>query len=409
MPLEIRPELCPDHREYCYRCRRAKSMCLCALLHSCANRTRVHILQHRRESKHAFNTVHLLRLGLKNLVVHDLPTDCGRGFAIPKNFPRDAGVLYPAEHSTDLAELSAEATPSTLVVVDGTWDQAHRIYRDNAWLRQLRPYRLSPSEPSRYRIRKEPSAECLSTLESTLMALRHIEPETKGFDAILHAFDTMNEQQLASMAQHEGAPKRVKRQRLRAMRAVPAPLWDDPAKVVVVYGESALPYLHRHKQDRELAQWCAVRLQDYTQIFSEIAQTQGSPPSGNFLRDLGWTAQERALAIPLDLLQQRWRAFIRPGDTVVAWNKSTLRMARQHQLIEHGIVLKTVYGNTTSRAFGTLENVIAHDGLRPHQGWAIPGRAANRLANAQCAALALGQWARERQEDDRLGFTRATA
>lgn len=409
MSLEIRPELVSNHRQYCYRCRRAKSMCLCALLHPCANRTRVHILQHRRESKHAFNTVHLLRLGLGNLVVHDLPTDCGQGFAMPKDFPSDAGVLYPSEHSSDLAELRPEDAPSTLVVVDGTWDQAHRIYRDNPWLQRLRPYRLSPSEPSRYRIRKEPSAECLSTLESTLMALRHLEPETEGFDAILHAFDTMNEQQLACMAQHGGGPKRMKRQRQRAMRAVPSPLWDEPSKVVVVYGESALPFLHRHKRDRELAQWCAVRLQDITQTFSELSLTQSPPPSGDFLQDLGWTAAEQELAVPLDLLQERWRAFLRPDDTVVAWNTSTLRMARRHGLIEEGIVLKTVYGNTTTRAFGTLGDVIAHDELRPHKGLAIPGRAATRLANAQCAAAALGLWARERQEQDRILLARASA
>lgn len=400
-PPLLNTESSPQPRAYCYRCRRAKSMCLCALLQACSNRTQVHILQHRRESKHAFNTVQLLRLGLDNLVVHDLPTDVGRGFAMPGGFPTDAGVLYPADHSTDLAELTPETRPRALVVVDGTWDQAHRIYRDNEWLRRLTPYRLSPAEPSRYRIRKEPRAECLSTLESTVMALRLLEPETQGFDGIVRAFDTMNEQQLARMAQQAGAAKRRKRQRVRPMRAVPEVLWDRPEQIVVVYGESALPYMHRHKRDRELAQWCAVRLLDSRAMFSELARTEGPPPTSEFLADLGWTDGEMQAAIPLGQLQERWRAFLRSGDTVVAWNTSTLRMARLHHLIDDGIVLKSVYGNTTTRCFGTLEQVVAHDGLRPERQLPVPGRAARRLGNAQAAALALGSWGRARQAHDR--------
>ncbi len=389
-----------EPRAYCYRCRRAQSMCLCQLLRACQNRTQVHVLQHRRESKHAFNTVHLLRLGLARIHVHDLPTDVGRGFAMPEGFPQDAGVLYPADESEDLAELSPGQRPHTLVVVDGTWDQAHRIYRDNEWLRRLRPYRLSPAQPSRYRIRKEPSAECLSTLESTLMALRLLEPETTGFDEILRAFDTMNDRQLACLAEKSKGPKRRKRERVRPMRAVPSALWENPESIVVVYGESALPYSYRHRNDRDLAQWCAIRLSDPSQIYSYLVQSAGPPPTPEFLQDLGWTPEEMAQSVPLSDMRARWRTFLKPDDTVVAWNKSTLRMAKSHGLVKEGIVLKAIYGNTTTRAFGTLEDVVAHDGLTPLSGLAIPGRAAPRLANAHAAALALGTWARRRLEQD---------
>ena len=72
----------------------------------------------------------------------------------------------------DLAELPPGEAPAHLVVIDGTWDQAHRVYRDNAWIRALPHYRLHPDAPSNYRIRREPRFECLSTLEAVAIAIR---------------------------------------------------------------------------------------------------------------------------------------------------------------------------------------------------------------------------------------------
>lgn len=384
-------------RAYCYRCMRVQSMCLCADLSACVNRTEVHVLQHRKERKHAFGTVRLLKIGLQNLKVHDLHTDIGQAYPMPKDFPRDAGVLYPGEGSLDLAELPEHSRPKKLVVIDGTWSQAHRIYRDNDWLHGLQRYRLHPESPSRYRIRQEPSAECLSTLESTVMALSMLEPDTPGIDDLLRVFDLMNEQQVARMQESRGGPKRFKHERPRPMRAVPHALWAEPERVVVVYGESALPFLHRDGSVRELVQWSALRLMEPERIFDGIVATQVPMPSGRFLQDLAWHADAPSHAEPLSALRARWRSFLRPGDVSVAWNKGTLRLAKHHHFVEKGVVLKEVYGNTTQRNFGTLDDVVAHDGLQPIVTPPITGRAGPRLANAHATALALGHWARRRQ------------
>jgi DTW domain-containing protein YfiP len=376
---------------------RVQEMCLCADLSASANRTEVHILQHRKERKHAFGTVRLLKIGLQNLKIHDLHTDVGQAYPRPPGFPSDAGVLYPGPGSLNLADLPAEKMPGKLVVIDGTWSQAHRIYRDNDWLRGLTRYSLSPSEPSRYRIRKEPSAECLSTLESTVMALSMIEPQTRGIQDLLRAFDLMNERQMARMQESRGGPKRFKHERPRPMRAVPHPLWADPGRVVVVYGESAQPFLHRDNKARELAQWCALRLTEPACVFDEIVATEVPMPSGRFLQDLAWQASDLERAQSLSTVRERFQSFLRPDDLVVAWNKGTVRLARYHQMVSEGVVLKEIYGNTTQRNFGTLDDVVRHDGLQPIPVPPVAGRAAQRLANAHAAALELGRWARHRQ------------
>ncbi len=384
-------------RAYCYRCMRVQPMCLCADLSACDNRTEVHVLQHRKERKHAFGTVRLLKLGLQNIKVHDLHADVGQSYPMPKGFPLDAGVLYPGDGSLDLSDLPQDQRPSKLVVIDGTWSQAHRMYRDNQWLRGLVRYRLQPSEPSRYRIRKEPSAECLSTLESTVMALSLIEPETPGIDNILRAFDLMNDRQVARMRSSSGGPKRFKHERPRPMRAVPAAIWSEPERIVVTYAESALPLLYRDGSIRELAQWAALRLCEPAHYFDSIVATEGAMPAGQFLQDLGWSDCDLQRAQPLSEVRAQWRKFLRPGDIVVAWNSGTLRLARHHQMAADGIVLKNVYGNTTQRNFGTLHDVVAHDGLPVVASPPVSGRARRRLANAHAATLELGRWARHRQ------------
>ncbi len=386
-----------EGRAYCYRCMRVEPMCLCADLSACDNQTEVHILQHRKERKHAFGTVRILKIGLQNLKVHDLHCEIGQTYAMPEGFPSDAGVLYPGEGSLDLAELAPDARPKKLVVIDGTWSQAHRMYRDNHWLRSLTRYRLSPTAPSRYRIRKEPSAECLSTLESTVMALSMIEPATPGIGDLLRAFDLMNERQVARMEENRGGAKRFKKDRPRPMRAVPEVLWAQPERIVVVYAESALPFQHRDGLVRELAQWSAIRLTEPNRIFDGIITTEVDMPSGRFLQDLEWSDADLGRAQPLATLQAKWQEFLREGDIVVAWNAGTLRLARYHQMAADGIVLKKVYSNTTQRNFGTLDDVMAHDGLVPTSSPPVAGRACHRLRSAHAAALELGRWARHRQ------------
>ncbi len=356
------------------------------------------MLQHDRERRHAFGTVRLLKIGLRQLFVHRMPADSGATFAKPPGFPDDAGVLYPGPGSLDLAKLDPEQRPKKLIVIDGTWSQAHRMYRDSPWLQDLPRYSLHPAEPSRYRIRKEPRHECLSTLESTAMALRMIEPETPDIDNLLHSFERMVDRQLACIAENASGKRRMKRARLRPMRAVPEPLWRTPHRVVVVYGESALPRSRREKQHRELAQWCAVRLQDPAEHFESIVQSEGAMPSGFFLGELGWTQDDLGRAERIATVQAKWQEFLRPDDVLVAWNKGSANLAKQHGLSPEVLVLKEAYRNTVVGNFGTLENVIRREGLVPGARLPMAGRAGLRLANAQVAAEFLRNWACKRLE-----------
>ncbi len=385
-------------RLYCYRCMRVKRMCLCGAFATCENQTEIHVLQHQRERKHAFGTVRLLKIALEELVVHRMPVNKGQGYTRPEGFPAHAGLLYPGPGSTNLEELAPQQRPKKLVVIDGTWNQAHCMYRDSPWLQRLPRYALHPEEPSRYRIRKEPRHECLSTLESTAMALRLLEPDTVGIDNLLHTFERMVDAQLDCIEVNSGGPRRMKRAQVRPMRAVPSVIWQEPERVVVVYGESGLPRSRREKQHRELAQWSAVRLLNSEQVFDGIVVSDAMP-EGFFLEELGWSHNDLARAESKQSLQERWRHFVKPTDVLVAWNKGTGRLAGQHDLaVGNTLTLKQSYGNTVVGHFGTLEQVVEREQLCVRTALPIAGRASRRLVNAQAAAIHLGRWARNRLE-----------
>jgi len=368
---------------------RAKAMCLCNVCQPCRNRTEVHVLQHERERRHAFGTVRLLRISLARLVVHRMPRKEGSIVPMPVGFPQDAGVLYPGAGSIDLAGLAPDQRPSKLVVIDGTWSQAHCMVRDSPWLGRLPRYALYPAEPSRYRIRKEPRQECLSTLESTAMALRLLEPENGEIDTLLQLFDRMVSAQLACIAQHQGETKRKKVRRGKPMRAIPEALYLHPDRVVVVYGESGLPRSRRDRQHRDLAQWSAIRM-NHSEEFFDGTIAGGTLENARFrLRELGWTGEAVARAEPLASLVRRWKRFTKPGDVFVAWNKGSARLAEQHGLADRVLVLKQMYGNIAPGSVGTLEQVIAREGLDVAKSANVAGRASIRLARARAAALYL--------------------
>jgi DTW domain-containing protein len=175
--------------------------CICDLVSPVDNRTPVLLIQHPRERKHPFNTVRLVRLGLRSARLHIAKHDLEeRAICEAEPRPGDA-LLMPGPEALDLAELPADDRPQRLVVIDGTWPQARKLVRDNPWIAALPRVCLRPTRPGRYRIRKPPRPECLSTVEAIVQALRILEADTDGLDGLLSAFDAMIDHQIRLAAE----------------------------------------------------------------------------------------------------------------------------------------------------------------------------------------------------------------
>ena len=188
-------------RAQCPRCQRPQSHCLCALIPQLPSRTRVLILQHPEESRHALNTARLAALGLVNgeLQVGEQFADLASWLADPAY---QACLLFPGDDAQPVATVAASASerPLLLVVPDGTWRKARKLLYFNPLLAVLPRLSLPAGLESRYRLRKAPMAGALSTLEAIVVALETLEAP-QSFDTLLRPFEALIDGQIAAMGE----------------------------------------------------------------------------------------------------------------------------------------------------------------------------------------------------------------
>jgi len=186
-------------RIQCERCLRPQAQCLCPLIPSLDSRTRVLVLQHPSEVRHALNTAKLAALGLRNaeLRVGEVFEDLAELLEVP-GYRR--ALLFPGEGAQPLKAYANDndQRPWLLVVPDGTWRKASKLLYLNPLLASLPRVTLAQVQPSRYRLRKAPAEGALSTLEAVVQALNVLEAPT-CFDALLKPFETLIEGQIEAM------------------------------------------------------------------------------------------------------------------------------------------------------------------------------------------------------------------
>jgi DTW domain-containing protein YfiP len=182
-------------RVQCPRCQRPEGHCLCHLIPCLLSQTRVLILQHPSEAGHALNTARLAHLGLSNsqLVVAEAVDP-----ALWTAHEGRACVLFPGDGSSPLKADAGEALQ--LIVLDGTWRKARKLLHLNPALAALPRVSLSQVVPTRYRLRKAPGPEALSTIEAIVQALDVIEAPV-SFQPLLAPFEALIEGQIQAMGE----------------------------------------------------------------------------------------------------------------------------------------------------------------------------------------------------------------
>ncbi|XP_068652646.1 uncharacterized protein [Aristolochia californica] len=104
--------------------------------------------------------------------------------------PPGSALLFPSEKSVSLENI--EFNVKHLIVLDGTWAKAKRMYHENPWLKLLPHLKLDSKEVSLYsEVRHQPKAGCLSTIESIVCALKGLGEDSKGLDDLLDVFKSM--------------------------------------------------------------------------------------------------------------------------------------------------------------------------------------------------------------------------
>ncbi|WP_437514023.1 DTW domain-containing protein [Sorangium sp. So ce1099] len=218
-------------RDVCWRCRRPRLVCYCALLPSLPTRTRVVLLQHPRERRVGIGTARMTHLSLPNSELHEgvIFEEDARIIALASD-PTTA-VLFPGGD----ADPAGGPPVRSLIVVDGTWWQARKMLALNPRLASVRRIGVTPRAPGNYRIRREPRPECLATVEAVASALAALEGEPARFDAMLRAFEFMVDRQIAYQAASD-APRRRRRAQAASPLSPLRPYLAAPSRVVLVDG-----------------------------------------------------------------------------------------------------------------------------------------------------------------------------
>lgn len=189
-----------NKRPVCLRCDFIVVRCLCETLRPINNKTHLVILQHPSETKHALGTVALMQKSFQNmtlLIGEDFNQDPILNSLIETNkdtiallFPTDKSTLFKSESSTRITHL---------ILIDGTWKKAHKIFIRSKNLHNLVCLKLEVGHfKGQYKIRSTKLGYGLSTLEASTRALSILEKslDTKSLE---DSFKKMIEFQIEKM------------------------------------------------------------------------------------------------------------------------------------------------------------------------------------------------------------------
>ena len=180
----------PENR--CPNCKVHLDNCFCQELIPFSLKTKLSLIIYKKEAELSTNTAHVAYKILTN------SEHFYRGFIgeeLSKTFVDHDNYhpifLFPSEDSTELTPelLSTIQKPVNLIVPDGTWRQAKKIYRRTPQFNLIQQVKITPKQTSIYPFRKQKFDEGLCTYEAIAHALKIIEGEAV-YEKLMDNFDT---------------------------------------------------------------------------------------------------------------------------------------------------------------------------------------------------------------------------
>ena len=351
-------------------------MCWCGAVTQVPSQTRVVFIQHPREAKVPISTCRMAHLSLPNSELHVGLSAVGNPALEALCAQPGVAVLFPSESATDVEALTV--APRTLVVVDGTWSNAKKVVEKCPLLSKLPRLKFFPDQPGNYRIRKEPEAHCLATIEATAFVLGRLEKSPARFTPILSAFDAMVEKQLDYVREHPVSTRHQNRKLRNTVRVDPTEVLRG-RELVVVFGEAnAWPMcdpLRPLPDDPELVQLVGHRLstgERFERLLKPIRVLGPRVP-----QHLDLSAEQIGLADDRAEVIAAWKQFIRPGDLQLGWGGFCRDLLeREGAKPEDFLNLRSVLARLVDGPPGSVESLAESMGGSLSSG---RGRATRRL------------------------------
>jgi DTW domain-containing protein len=202
----------PQYRRICAVCVQPDFCCYCHQVHTFDPKINFVILIHPVEVKRRIATGRMSHLCLQgsylikgqdythNALVNELINDSDY----------HSVILYPGSTSQNLTDVCESKKASLfpknkklrIFVIDGTWATARKMTRQSENLKTLPRICFTPPTPSNFRVRKQPKADCYSTIEAIhhtielLGASQNFDTHKRSHDKLLTVFNHLVERQL---------------------------------------------------------------------------------------------------------------------------------------------------------------------------------------------------------------------
>ncbi|RJG48664.1 tRNA-uridine aminocarboxypropyltransferase [Motilimonas pumila] len=190
-------------RQWCEKCNKAQSMCICHMITLIDNKYKLIILQHPSEANKAIGTARILSLSLTRCDLY-----CQEQLPVSLLENRPSFLLYPAAGEEVPVKIANYHFPadSQFILLDGSWKKAFRLLQLNPALQALPKVALSHVKPTQYTIRKSNKDDGVSSVEAGFYLMSELEQQSIKFQPLLDAFQGMVKNQLSCM------PSSVRRQ-----------------------------------------------------------------------------------------------------------------------------------------------------------------------------------------------------
>ncbi|PKI17500.1 tRNA-uridine aminocarboxypropyltransferase [Colwellia sp. 12G3] len=213
-------------RTLCFTCQRPQKACICAFSVEIKNNIHVVVLQHPSEVSQTKGTITLLAKSLQfcQVIVGESFDDEAYFLKVMEQY--QAVLLYPGEKAQTLTQnlvvqltkldqnaeksrVNAKFKPLCLVILDGTWKKAYRMFMLSQTLQQLPQICLPEhlANAGKYHIRKVAKKNALSSLEASCYALALLEAasdfddisadQAGKYQPLLNKFQAFNQFQLS--------------------------------------------------------------------------------------------------------------------------------------------------------------------------------------------------------------------
>ncbi len=201
-----------QYRNLCVACMNPEFSCYCSTIEIFDPGVQFVILIHPIEFQRRIATGRMSHLILQNsfLIRGQNYSENDQVNSLLRDHQNHCVILYPSPTSINLSEISFDKQTQifpkdkklTVFVIDGTWATARQMMRQSENLSLIPRVCFTPTAKSNFRVRKQPEAHCLSTIEAIHqfidIASEHFafDRQSRQHDVLLKVFDTMVERQI---------------------------------------------------------------------------------------------------------------------------------------------------------------------------------------------------------------------